>query len=110
MVLERFRDLFCKERTFSTVPTWFSLAPGGVSTHGTLQHRTHQRNAILMAVHSHELPVHHWSCEKMLSAFPLLKEGKTANMLMPSRSTFMVAFVPSAGRTLHSADIDQRRL
>jgi hypothetical protein len=28
IVLELFHDLFCKERIFSTVPTWFSLAPG----------------------------------------------------------------------------------
>src|SRR5437660_1060888 len=45
----------------------------------------------------------------MLSAFPL-KEGKTAHMLIASRSTFMVAFVPSADRIGHSADTDQRRL
>jgi hypothetical protein len=109
MMLERFHDLFCKERIFSTVPTWFSLAPGVISAHGNLQHRTHQRNGILIAVHSNKLIGHHESCEKMLSAFPL-KEGKTAHMLMASRSTFMVAFVPSADRTLHSADTDQRRL
>ena len=109
MVLERFHDLFCKERIFSTVPPWFSLAPGVVSTHETLQHRTHQRNGILIAVHSNELLGHHWSCEKRLGAFPL-KEGKTANMLMASKSTVIVAFVPSAGRIGHSADTDQRRL
>jgi hypothetical protein len=109
MMLERFHDLFCKERIFSTVSTWFSLVPGVISTHGNLQHRTHQRNGILSAVHSTELIGHHESCEKMLSAFPL-KEGKTAHMLIASRSTFMVAFVPSADRTLHSADTDQRRL
>ena len=109
IVLERFHDLFCKERIFSTVPTLFSLAPGVVSTHGNLQHRTHQRNGILIAVHSNDLIGHHWSCEKMLSAFPL-KEGKTANMLIASRSTSMVAFVPSADRIGHSADTDQRKL
>jgi hypothetical protein len=109
MVRERFHDLFCKERIFSTVPTWFSLAPGIVSTHGTLQHRTHQRNGTLIAVHSNDLIGHHWSCEKMLSAFPL-KAGKTANMLLASRSTFMLACVPSADKTLHSADTAQRRL
>jgi hypothetical protein len=108
-MLERFHDLFCKERIFSTVPTWFSLVPGVISTHGDLQHRTHQRNGILIAVHSNELIGHHESCEKMLSAFPL-KEGKTAHMLIASRSTFMVAFVPLADRILHSADTDQRRL
>jgi hypothetical protein len=75
----------------------------------SIHSRKPQRNAILMAVHSHELRGHHWSCKKMLSAFPL-KEGQTAHMLMASRSTFMVAFVPSADRTLHSADTDQRRL
>ena len=91
------------------MPTWFSLAPGVVSTHGNLQHPTHQRNGILLAVHSNALLGHHWSCEKRLGAFPL-QEGKTANMLMASRSTFTVAFVPSADRTLHSADTDQRRL
>ena len=109
MVLERFHELFCKERFFSTAPTWFSLAPGVVSTHETLQHRTQQRNGIRIAVHSNELLGHHWSCEKRLGAFPL-KEGKTANMLMASRSTVIVAVVPSADKTLHSADTDQRRL
>lgn len=98
-----------KERLFSPVPAWFSLAPGGVSTHGTLLHPTHQRNSILMAVHSHELRGHQWSCEKRLDAFPL-KAGKTANMLMASRSTFMVACVPSADRIGNSADTDQCRL
>src|SRR5258708_22774774 len=106
MVLERFHDLFCKERIFSTVPTWFSLAHGVVSTHGNLQHRTNQRNGILIAVHSNELRGHQWSCEKMLSAFPL-QEGKTANRLIASRSTFMVAVVPSPDRIGHSADTDQ---
>ncbi len=109
MVLERFHELCCKERLFSTVPTWFSLAPGVVSTHATLQQRTPQRNGILLAVHSHELLGHHWSCEKRLGAFPL-KAGKTANRLMASRSTFIVAVVPSADKTLRSADTDQRRL
>ena len=33
-----------------------------------------------------------------------------ANMLIASRSTFMVAVVPSADRIGHSADTDQRRL
>ena len=85
------------------------FSPGLVSTHRTLQHRTAQRNALLIAVHSTGLRGHHWSCQKMLSAFPL-KEGKTAHMLSASRSAFMVAFVPSADRTLHSAGTDQRRL
>ena len=98
-----------KECLFSTVPTWFSLEPGVVSTHATLQYRTPQRSGILLAVHSHELLGHHWSCEKRLGAFPL-KAGKTANRLMASRSTFIVAVVPSADKTLHSADTDQRRL
>jgi hypothetical protein len=109
MVLERFHDLFCKERIFSTVPTWFSPAPGVVSTRGTLQHRTPQRNGRLLAVHSNALLGHHRSCEKRLGAFPL-KEGKTANMLIASRSPFTVALLPSADRTLHSADTAQRRL
>src|SRR2546425_13022817 len=64
---------------------------------------------LLIAVYSNELIGHHWSCKKMLSAFPL-KEGKRANMLIASRSTFMGAVVPSADRIGHSADTDQRRL
>ena len=109
MVLERFHDLFCKERLFSTVPTWFSFAPGVVSTHGNLQHPTPRCNARLMAIHSHELRGHQWLCEKRLGAFPL-QEGKTANKLMASRSPFTVACVPSADRIGHSAGTDQRRL
>jgi hypothetical protein len=57
----------------------------------------------------HELLGHHWSCEKMLGAFPL-HAGKTATRLLASGSPFNVALLPSADKTLHSAYTAQRRL